>query len=143
MTYTRADMDRELKASVVPWLRQQGFRGSLTHFRRPGPDAIDLLTFQFDLRGGGYVLEVARCATQGYTMAWGEFISPRKVTAWHITRERERITPEDTYLKAKWFRFDQHTPQELAAVTIEKLSDPALWPSLPVAQPPSAASGPE
>ncbi|NPC66537.1 DUF4304 domain-containing protein [Komagataeibacter sp. AV436] len=68
MTHTRADMDRELKASVVPWLRQQGFRGSLTHFRRPGPDAIDLLTFQFDLRGGGYVLEVARCAPQGYTM---------------------------------------------------------------------------
>ncbi|WP_165399142.1 DUF4304 domain-containing protein [Komagataeibacter xylinus] len=46
VTHTRADMDRELKASVVPWLRQQGFRGSLTHFRRADPDAIDL-------RGGG------------------------------------------------------------------------------------------
>ncbi|MGY6769923.1 hypothetical protein [Komagataeibacter sp. NFXK3] len=60
-----------------------------------------------------------------------------------MTRKRERITPEDTYLKAKWFRFDQHAPQELAAVTIEKLSDPALWPSLPVAPPSGQASGPE
>ena len=65
----------------------------------------------------------------------GAFISLRKVTAWHMKCKRGCITPEDTYLKAKWFRFDQHAPQELAAVTIEKLSDPALWPSLSVTLP--------
>jgi len=52
----REAVEKELKAIVVTALRASGFKGSFPHFRRPLPERIDLLTFQFDRHGGGFVL---------------------------------------------------------------------------------------
>ncbi|WP_144697743.1 DUF4304 domain-containing protein [Fictibacillus phosphorivorans] len=46
-------MDAALKQVVIPILREQGFKGSLPHFRRVNKKNIDLITFQFN-RWGGY-----------------------------------------------------------------------------------------
>ncbi|MEX2174453.1 MAG: DUF4304 domain-containing protein [Pirellulaceae bacterium] len=37
-----------------------GFRGSFPHFRRVGGRRIDLLTFQFSMFGGQFVVEVGK-----------------------------------------------------------------------------------
>jgi hypothetical protein len=41
-------MERELKSTVVPWLRAMEFKGSFPHFRRNGQSTTDLFAFQFD-----------------------------------------------------------------------------------------------
>jgi hypothetical protein len=51
-------MDKALKGRVIPTLRQAGFTGSFPHFRRIQGERTDLITFQFDKWGGGFVIEI-------------------------------------------------------------------------------------
>lgn len=101
MTNTRNDMITALKQFVVPKLREQGFKGSFPHFRKINGDKIDLLTFQFDRYGGGFVVEAAVCPIQGIMHSWGEQVPPNKVTA-HDVSERLRLNQQD----GQWFRYD-------------------------------------
>jgi hypothetical protein len=61
----RDNMIIELKSMVVPELRNKRFKGSFPHFRRISEDKIDLITFQFDRYGGGFVVEVGVCPPEG------------------------------------------------------------------------------
>jgi len=79
----RAALESALREIVIPDLRQRGFRGSFPHFRRRLPSRIDLLTFQFALSGGSFVIEVAQCGPTGVTHSWKE-VGPDKVTAWDL-----------------------------------------------------------
>jgi hypothetical protein len=137
MNGTKADMEREFKASIIPWLREEGFKGSFPHFRRPGQSAFDLLTFQFDRHGGGYVIEIAQCPAEGIVTHWGKAISAREAKAWDVhSSRRKRICGDSKPGTEGWFRFDQTPPKQLAALTIAKLSDATIWLELgPLAQP--------
>ena len=107
----REAIDAALKQMVVPALRAKGFKGSLPHFRRPTDTGIDLLTFQFDKWGGGFIVEISKCPPQGFTMAWGEHIPPNKVTAHHLhPDQRLRIQPREGSGTDAWFRFDGVSP---------------------------------
>ena len=57
----RKEMIVALNSIVVPVLRHRGFTGSFPHFRRLGTKQIDLITFQFDKWGGGFVVELSKC----------------------------------------------------------------------------------
>lgn len=130
-------MEREFKASILPWLRGKGFKGSFPHFRRPGQSAIDLLTFQFDRHGGGYVIEIAQCPSEGIITHWGKAISAREAKAWDVhPSRRKRICADSRPGTEGWFRFDRRSPKELAALTIEKLSDATIWLELGLPVPP-------
>jgi len=98
-------MNKALKATVVPVLRNLGFTGSFPHFRRRQPKRIDLLTFQFDRYGGGFVIEIVQCDTEGFTNHWGEHIPPEKVTAWDVP-QRVRVQPGAGSGTEGWFRYD-------------------------------------
>jgi hypothetical protein len=52
-------MIKKLNDIVVPVLRQSNFKGSFPHFRRVTAERTNLLTFQFDRSGGGFVIEIA------------------------------------------------------------------------------------
>lgn len=102
-------MTKYLSENVIPELRQKGFKGSFPHFRRLKYDRINLLTFQFDRYGGGFVIEIANCQLTGFTTSWGENISPNKLTA-HDLVNRKRIqsnmdTPNSS--RDDWFRYDK------------------------------------
>lgn len=100
-------MVRALKAVVVPLLREHGFTGSFPHFRRLHQLRIDLLTFQFDRHGGGFIIEIGRCGPQGFTTHWGKQIPPEKVRAWDLpAKQRARIQPRNGSGTDSWFRFD-------------------------------------
>jgi hypothetical protein len=103
-------MDREkihaaLNEHVVTVLRGIGFKGSLPHFRRNTGQQIDLISFQFDKHGGGFVVEVAVSPTEGVTMPWGEQIPPGKVLATHLY-PGNRIRLGAVLEGDSWFRYD-------------------------------------
>src|SRR5579864_2568588 len=100
-------MDASLKANVVPMLRKRGYKGSFPHFRHSLPDRIDLLTFQFDRHGGGFVVELGSCSVDGVTLYGGKHVSPAKVTAWDLhPSKRRRLKPHDAPGTDYWFRFE-------------------------------------
>jgi len=106
---SRDKMDKSLSEIVVPVLRQLEFKGSFPHFRRVKSDRINLLTFQFDRSGGGFVIEIANCRPDGFTTHWGLDIKPNKLTA-HDMNKRKRIQSNmetDSSLTEDWFRYDK------------------------------------
>jgi hypothetical protein len=140
MANVRDSMDRALKGTVVPQLRKAGFSGSFPHFRRRGGGAIDLLTFQFDRNGGGFVVELARCAENGFTTHWGKYISASKVTAWDLNpADRHRLQPVAGSGTDSWFRFDQGQVEFATQELLESLPRAEAW--LRDAQPVVAADG--
>ena len=86
----RTEMVKCLTETVVPILRSLNFKGSFPHFRRQTDGRINLLTFQFDRSGGGFVIEIANCQPNGIRTSWGLEIRPNKVTA-HDVSKRKRI----------------------------------------------------
>ncbi|MGE7925887.1 DUF4304 domain-containing protein [Viridibacillus arvi] len=90
---------------MIPFLRQQGFKGSLPHFRRINEKNIDLITFQFNKWGGSFIVELAVCPKQGVTMDWGEQIPPNKVTA-HDIDKRFRLGAKSEDEDVIWFNFE-------------------------------------
>jgi len=108
MSKERDEMNRALKDIVVPQLRQRGFKGSFPHFRRVGEAKIDLLTFQFDRHGGGFVIEISKCSPDGTTTAWGEHIPASKISACDMhSDERLRLKPCSGGSTDDWFRYDK------------------------------------
>lgn len=103
----REEIEVILKRDIVPALRSRGFKGSMPHFRRMGPMQIDLLTFQFDRYGGGFVIEISKCAPTGVITPWGQPIAPSKVTAYDLhPAERLRLKPKEGSGTDAWFRYD-------------------------------------
>jgi len=121
-------MELELEERVVPALRSVGFRGSFPHFRRIGPEQVDLLSFQFDKYGGGFIVEIAQCPAAGFETPWGEHIPAKRVNARHIAHPRPRLRP-DGEDEGFWFRFDGgETPQSAAALLIPLIATKAeIW----------------
>jgi len=110
-------MRKALKEIVVPVLRQQGFTGSFPHFRRIRQSTIDLFAFQFDLYGGGFIIEIGWCDLAGFTTYWGKHIPPEKVRVWDVPFDRrERIQPGSGAGKDNWFRFDSPDPGAFVAI---------------------------
>src|SRR5262245_60374911 len=111
----RSEMEAALKGIVVPELRRAGFTGSIPHFRR-SREVIDLITFQFDRHGGGFVIEVATGESTGFTTHWGKHIPANKLTAWDLPPERrKRLKPGSGSGTDSWFRYDGSQPPEIIA----------------------------
>ena len=109
-------MRQSLQRRVVPALRQRGFTGSLPHFRRITPLKTDLMTFQFDRYGGGFVIEVAEAPPGSLTKSWGKVIAPSRLCALNINPPaRRRLRPGSGHAIASWFRYDDGTSIEAVA----------------------------
>jgi hypothetical protein len=105
---TRKEMTDALKTIVIPRLRESGFKGSFPHFRRQTESVVDLLTFQFDKWGGGFVIEISQCPAEGITTSWGEHILPNKVTTHDLHPDiRLRLHPVEGSSRDEWFRYDE------------------------------------
>ena len=113
----RAAMNRALNDQVAPLLLQRGFSGRLPHFRRFSAEKTDLITFQFDRYGGGFVIALAEGPAAALVKSWGKTIPPKRLTAYDINPPaRRRLQPgPDRSTTASWFRFDDGTPCEIVA----------------------------
>jgi hypothetical protein len=125
---TREEMIAVLKSIVVPALRQRGFKGSFPHLRRLGAKQIDLMSFQFDKWGGGFVVEISKCGTDGVTMPWGKKILPKKVTAHDLNpRDRFRLGCEGPSTE-HWYRYDSgNTLESVAQEVVQQLDKAEIW----------------
>jgi hypothetical protein len=111
MSQERQRMVKALKVIVEPRLRALDFHGSFPHYRRPREEKIDLLTFQFDKWGGGFVIEISSCPARGITTYYGEDIPPAKVKALDMhPDERFRLQPGPAGSTSGWFRYDKIRP---------------------------------
>jgi len=109
MSEERLEMIKSLKEIFVPELRNMNFKGSFPHFRRTIENNTNLLTFQFDRNGGGFVIELANHKGTEFKTSWGKVISLNKLTA-HDINERQRIYPDsltEEHAKESWFRYDK------------------------------------
>ena len=122
------EMVAALKREVLPLLREQGFKGSFPHFRRHTGNAIDLITFQFDKWGGGFVIEIARSPPDGLVTPWRETIPPEKVKAWDVhPTGRKRIKATADQGVDGWFRFDVNPIDQVAALVVKTLGANQVW----------------
>jgi hypothetical protein len=122
MLSPRELMDVALKTSVVPVLRESGFTGSYPHLRRLHVTHVDLLTFQFDVNGGGFQIEISRCGIGGTTTHWGRHIPASNVTAWDIhPNDRFRIKPGEGSGTDSWFRYESGRYGDVANQVLAKL----------------------
>lgn len=106
----REGMNASLKSVFVPAIRKLGFKGTLPHFRRTHDGRVDLLTVQFDRRGGRFVVEISRCGSEGVTTPWGKHIAASKATAHDVHPDlRHRLGSPEPGIDGHWFRFDDGT----------------------------------
>ena len=126
---SRDEMNKALRSRLLPALRLRGFRGSLPHFRRVGPEAIDLLTVQFDRHGGGFIVEIARCELHGTTTHWGKHIPPSEVSAHNLHPDRRhRLGSPGPGQDGHWFRFDDGSRAEsVAEDLVARLAEADSW----------------
>ena len=69
-------MDLAIKEITIPFLRQQGFKGSYPHFTREKDNKLNLLTFQFSLYSSQFVVEISNCPADGFTTSSGIHLKP-------------------------------------------------------------------
>jgi hypothetical protein len=122
MKDARQEMNAQLKTDVVPHLRSIGFRGSLPHFRRITDAGVDLLTFQFRLGGGSFVVEAAYKGPYKVTAEWGNHVPPEKLTA-HDLNKRRRIGRRTLGLDDPWFDFSSQPYSQTAQQVITSLPE--------------------
>ena len=129
----REAMIKVLKQVVQPHLRSMGFVGAFPHYRRTTEAHIDLLTFQFDRYGGGFVVEVARSPVDGVVRANGTRIAPTKVTAWDVNPQyRNRVQERPGPGTNSWFRYDTGKLMLAASSVLRRLEEDNLWSDLPI-----------
>lgn len=102
----RKKMDAALKEIAIPFLRQQGFKGSFPHFRREKDGQLNLLTFQFSLYSPEFVVEIATCATNGHAI-WHSFLQPSECRVSHMGK-RLRIGSIKNK-KDYWYEFEKES----------------------------------
>src|SRR5687768_16724922 len=101
----RALMTKALQDKLVPELRARGFKGSLPHFRRPLPDRLDFLTVQFNLAGGSFVVEIAKCGPSGKEEGYGSEFPLAKLNVQYF-RDRLRLGSDPKAAREDhWFVF--------------------------------------
>jgi hypothetical protein len=112
----RKAMSAALKKLVAPHLRSLGFTGSFPHYRRLLEERTDLLTFQFDRHGGGFVVEVGKCPPGDFVMAWGERIPAEEMTAHHLHPNDRLRLGRRSQGQDHWFRYDRAKGRKRALV---------------------------
>lgn len=107
MLAEREKMVVALKETIVPVLRQQGFKGSFPHFRRIADTTIHLLSFQFSSWGGAFAINVGICERSGVLLTNGQRVPPEKVAAHHTLNYRLGSSEAQ---RDHWFFYDERSP---------------------------------
>lgn len=122
-------MEQALEQHIVPWLFEHGFTGELPHFRRKRQINVDLLTFQFDRYGGGFVIELGKAPLGDFITRSGEVIAEDKLTPPFVD-ERVRIGPGEDDSDDPWFRYDLGQFEICVSQIFQYLPlDPRWWDS--------------
>jgi hypothetical protein len=121
-SFDRSDMLAALQGEVLPRLRSAGFRGSFPHFRRLLVSKIEVISFQFDKYGGGFVVEKGWAPSGDFQTPWGETVPVTKLRTSYLPFDQvSRLKPATVTSDDYWFRFDEHSPDDVARTLIDVL----------------------
>jgi hypothetical protein len=86
------------------------------------------MTFQFDKWGGGFIVEISKCSTDGVTTSWGEKIPPHKVTAHDLNPgDRHRLGCEGPGTE-HWYRYDSgNTLESVGQEVVQQIDKAEKW----------------
>jgi hypothetical protein len=115
----RKQMDKDIKAKIVPLLRDKGFKGSFPHFRRIHEKAIDVLSFQFSQWGPQFYVEIASAPATGVTLLDGTHFPPEIVKHNHCG-DRTRIGNAP-------FDMEREDNQKIIEKIIKSLPEGEAW----------------
>lgn len=104
-------------------LRSLGFKGSFPHFRRETDTRIDLLTFQFSMGGGQFVIEIGSFPPAGYEL-YGKLVPAAEVKMRHLLR-RLRLGAKDES-SDHWFNYDGGDYAGVAASVVPYIRGQAI-----------------
>ena len=121
----RNKVNSEIKNTIVPDLRKEGFKGSFPHFRRMfEDDRVDYISFQFNKWGGSFIVEMAVAypylGKEGNFYYWDE-ITPEfiKKSNYGYTKERLRIKPHN----GDWFEYNDNNYEEVVECARRLISE--------------------
>lgn len=113
-------MNEALQSIVVPHLRSVGFKGSFPHFYRKRSDYIDLLSVQFNLKGGCFVVEISYVDPDKNNVFLVEDVTLSKFRV-SQTSQRLRLGAE-TEEQDHWFLFKRKNRFFKSSPNIEKIA---------------------
>ncbi|WP_416144598.1 DUF4304 domain-containing protein [Planococcus koreensis] len=127
MSVERDAMINSLKKTVIPRLREKGFKGSFPHFYRKTEERADLLMFQFSMWGGVLYVEISKCPPEGCTDSSDEFYPLNKMKVYFVTggspMNRQRIGKNVNGM----FEFDKDNTDQAALQIEESLTEAEEW----------------
>ncbi|TWT14320.1 DUF4304 domain-containing protein [Planomicrobium sp. CPCC 101079] len=128
MSLEKDTMMNSLKQTVIPILREKGFKGSFPHFYRKTEERADLLMFQFSMWGGVLYVEISKCPPEGYTNILGEFYPLNKMKVYLVTGgglplNRRRIGKSVNGM----FEFNRDNTDQVALQIEEALTEAEEW----------------
>ena len=116
-----------MQQHIIPWLLENGFTGEMPHFQRRRAHHLELLTFQFDRYGGGFVIELGKAPLGDFTVSNGEVIPESLLTPSYVD-DRVRIGPGENDGSDPWFRYDLGQFEICVSQIFQYLSlDPDWW----------------
>jgi hypothetical protein len=104
MSDIRKQMESSIQDTVVPALRSMGFRGSFPHFYRDRKNHIDLLSFQYRLAGGSFVVELSFATPTRENVYIDKTVPANKLRVSQTTK-RKRLGAEKEG-SDNWFSFE-------------------------------------
>jgi hypothetical protein len=125
MSTEKDKMVKSLKEIFIPELRNRNFKGSFPHFRKTENGKTNLLTFQFDRNGGGFIIELANWHKPEFKTHWDKIIPLNKLTA-HDLDKKKRIYPNSLVEQNgtdSWFRYGKPKSDEIYNKLSQKVVD--------------------
>jgi len=101
------EMRTALKKYVIPFLRENKFKGSYPHLRRVVDNNLELITFQFMRGGGSFTVNLGKCPLDNIIDYKGNKMELNEVTAYDRIRNgyQTRMSPNKEKVD-HWFIFD-------------------------------------
>ena len=129
----RKEIDIALKNTVIPKLRELGFKGRYPNFYRDEDNHIDLLYFQFYSSGGKFVCEIS-FADQKRDNVFFKKETPVSKLRVNQTNERLRLgSSPKSGINDYWFEFEKtsilsrNSPQNAADSVLNYLNQASEW----------------
>ena len=114
-------MNKAIKEIIIPYLRDEKFKGSFPHFRREKNGKLNLLTFQFSLYSPQFDVEISNCPTNGMKTSFEKEIKPAECRVNYMGNRMRigNLKNETDY----WYDFDK---QKLFGNIFEKRAKEVL-----------------
>lgn len=104
-------MSKSLKGIVVPEITLLGFSGIFPHFRRIINNKYEFISFQFNLRGGSFIVETSFIDPSSLSSFWKVQPFEKLNYANAKSEDRLRLKPDDA-AEDYWYNYESFNENE-------------------------------